>query len=144
MLDEPYCSVKADSNICIYMCYSRSGGLRPPQQATIRITIRLGAECVHSMIIRSDGGRNLIGRRTRSDWTANAIRLDGGRNPIGRRTQSDWTANAGETVLVSDVAGKTVATAKASAESTALSLSNVPAGLYIVKTDLGARKFVKK
>lgn len=49
-----------------------------------------------------------------------------------------------ETVLVSDVAGKTVATAKASAESTALSLSNVPAGLYIVKTDLGARKFVKK
>lgn len=52
--------------------------------------------------------------------------------------------HAGETVLVSDVAGKTVATAKASAESTALSLSNVPAGLYIVKTDLGARKFVKK
>ena len=122
MLDEPYCSVKADSNICIYMCHSRSGGLRPPQQATIRITIRLGAECVHSMIIRSDTERNLI----------------------GRRTQSDWTANAGETVLVSDVAGKTVATAKASAESTALSLSNVPAGLYIVKTDLGARKFVKK
>ena len=57
MLDEPYCSVKADSNICIYMCYSRSGGLRPPQHATIRITIRLGAECVHSMIIQSDGGR---------------------------------------------------------------------------------------
>lgn len=52
--------------------------------------------------------------------------------------------HAGEIVLVSDVAGKTVATAKASAESTALSLSNVPAGLYIVKTDLGARKFVKK
>ena len=94
MLDEPYCSVKADSNICIYMCHSRSGGLRPPQHATIRITIRLGAECVHSMIIQSDGGRNLIGRRTQSDWTANAIRLDGERNPIGRRTQSDWTANA--------------------------------------------------
>ena len=72
MLDEPYCSVKADSNICIYMCHSRSGGLQPPQQATIRITIRLGAECVHSMIIQSDGGRNLIGRRTQSDWTANA------------------------------------------------------------------------
>ena len=83
-----------------------------------------------------DGGRNPIGRRTQSDWTANAIRLDGERNLIGRRTQSDWTANAGETVLVSDVAGKTVATA--------LSLSDVPAGLYIVKTDLGARKFVKK
>ena len=94
MLDEPYCSVKADSNICIYMCHSRSGGLRPPQQATIRITIRLGAECVHSMIIQSDGGRNPIGRRTQSDWTANAIRLDGERNSIGRRTQSDWTANA--------------------------------------------------
>ena len=72
MLDEPYCSVKADSNICIYTCHSRSGGLRPPQQATIRITIRLGAECVHSMIIRSDGGRNPIGRRTQSDWTADA------------------------------------------------------------------------
>ena len=65
MLDEPYCSVKADSNICIYTCHSRSGGLRPPQQATIRITIRFGAECVHSMIIRSDGERNLIGRHTR-------------------------------------------------------------------------------
>ena len=76
MLDEPYCSVKADSNICIYTCHSRSGGLRPPQQATIRITIRLGAECVHSIIIRSDGGRNLIGRRTQSDRTANAIRLN--------------------------------------------------------------------
>ena len=34
MLDEPYCSVKADSNVCIYMCHSRSGGLRPPPQAT--------------------------------------------------------------------------------------------------------------
>ena len=79
MLDEPYFSVKADSNICIYMCHSRSGGLRPPQQATIRITIRLGAECVHSMIIQSDGGRNLIGRRTQPDWTADAIRLDGER-----------------------------------------------------------------
>ncbi|WP_418288871.1 hypothetical protein [Leyella stercorea] len=27
-----------------------------------------------------DGGRNLIGRRTQSDWTADAIRSDGGRN----------------------------------------------------------------
>ena len=39
--------------------------------------------------IRSDGGRNPIGRRTESDWTADGIRLDGGRNPIGRRTESD-------------------------------------------------------
>lgn len=46
------------------------------------ITIRLDAECVHSMIIRLDGGRNLIGRRTQPDWTADAIRLDGERNPI--------------------------------------------------------------
>ena len=45
------------------------------------------------MLKSLDGGRNPIGRRTESDWTANAIRLDGGRNPIGRRTQSDWTAN---------------------------------------------------
>ena len=34
------------------------------------------------MIIRIDGGRNLIGWRTQSDWTANAIQLDGERNPI--------------------------------------------------------------
>ena len=46
------------------------------------------------MIIRIDSGRNLIGWRTQSDRTANAIRSDGERNPIGRRTQSDWTANA--------------------------------------------------
>ena len=25
MLDEPYCLVKADSNICIYTCHSRRG-----------------------------------------------------------------------------------------------------------------------
>lgn len=47
-------------------------------------------------------------------------------------------------IFVFAIKDKSVATAKASAESTALSLSNVPAGLYIVKTDLGARKFVKK
>ena len=39
--------------------------------------------------IRSDGGRNLIGRRTQSDRTANAIRLGGERNLIGRRTVND-------------------------------------------------------
>ena len=42
----------------------------------------------HPYGIRSDGVRNLIGRRTESDWTAYGIRLDGGRNPIGRRTQT--------------------------------------------------------
>ena len=42
---------------------------------------------------RSDGERNLIGRRTESDRTANGIRSDGGRNPIGRRTESDRTAD---------------------------------------------------
>ena len=31
----------------------------------------------------SDSGRNLIGRRTESDWTANGIRLDGERYPAG-------------------------------------------------------------
>ena len=39
--------------------------------------------------IRSDGERNLIGRRTQSDWAADGIRSDGGRNPIGRRTEHD-------------------------------------------------------
>ena len=44
--------------------------------------------------IRLDGGRNLIGWRTQSDWMADAIRSDGGRNLIGRRTQSDRMAGA--------------------------------------------------
>ena len=30
--------------------------------------------------------RNLIGRRTETDWTADGIRSDGRREPIGRRT----------------------------------------------------------
>ena len=90
MLDEPYCSVKADSNICIYMCHSRSGGLRPPQQATIRITIRLGAECVHSMIIQSDGERNPIGRRTQPDRTADATRSDTERDTM-TQTEAGYT-----------------------------------------------------
>ncbi len=46
-------------------------------------------------INRSDGERNLIGRRTQSDRTADGIRSGGGRNPIGRRTESDRTANGG-------------------------------------------------
>lgn len=36
----------------------------------------------------------VIVHRTESDRAANAIRSDGVRNPIGRRTESDWTANA--------------------------------------------------
>ena len=40
----------------------------------------------------SGGVRNLIGRRSQSDWTAFAIRLDGVRNLIGRRSQSDRAA----------------------------------------------------
>ena len=40
-------------------------------------------------IFSSDGGRNLIGRRTESDRTADGIRSDGGRNLIGRRTLPD-------------------------------------------------------
>ena len=63
-------------------------------------------------------------------------------NNVALYVGTDQTREAA-TTLVGET-GKTVATAKASAESTALSLSNVPAGLYIVKTDLGARKFVKK
>ena len=43
--------------------------------------------------IQSDSERNLIGRRTESDWTADGTRSDGGRNPIGRRTESDRTAD---------------------------------------------------
>ena len=35
----------------------------------------------------------IIGRRTESDRTANAIRSGGGRNLIGRRTESDRAAN---------------------------------------------------
>ena len=46
--------------------------------------------------IRSDGERNLIGRRTEPDQAADAIRSDGGRNPIGRRTESDWMADVND------------------------------------------------
>ena len=42
----------------------------------------------------TDGGRNPIGQRTETDWTADGIQSDGGRNPIGRRTETDRTANA--------------------------------------------------
>ena len=40
-------------------------------------------------INRRTAVRNLIGRRTESDRTANAIRTDGGRNLIGRRSKHD-------------------------------------------------------
>ena len=43
----------------------------------------------HPYGIRSDGERNLIGRRTESDRAAYGIRSDGGRNPIGWRTEND-------------------------------------------------------
>ena len=46
--------------------------------------------------IRSDGGRNLIGRRTESDQTADGNRSDGGWNPIGRRMESDWMADVND------------------------------------------------
>ena len=36
----------------------------------------------------------VIVHRTQSNQTPNAIQSDGGRNPIGWRTESDWTANA--------------------------------------------------
>ena len=45
----------------------------------------------HEMLSATE--RNLIGRRTESDRTANGIRSGGGRKPIGRRTESDWTAD---------------------------------------------------
>ena len=44
-------------------------------------------------LFTTGGGRNLIGRRTESDRTANGIRSDGGRNPIRRRTESDRAAD---------------------------------------------------
>ena len=40
----------------------------------------------HEMLSATE--RNLIGRRTESDRTADGIRSDGGRNLIGRRTES--------------------------------------------------------
>ena len=46
------------------------------------------------LYFRSKTSRKVIVTRTESDRTANGIRLDGERNPIGRRTQSDWTADA--------------------------------------------------
>ena len=52
-----------------------------------------GFRAICSRRCASGGGRNLIGRRTESDRTANGIRSDGERNLIGRRTESDWTAD---------------------------------------------------
>ena len=51
-----------------------------------------GFRAICSRRCAAGGVRNLIGRRTESDWVADGIRLDGGRNLIGRRTESDWTA----------------------------------------------------
>ena len=36
----------------------------------------------------------VIVHRTESDRAADGIQSGGGRNPIGRRTESDWTADA--------------------------------------------------
>ena len=41
-----------------------------------------------AQVLSSCTERDLIGRRTRSDRTADGIRLGGGRNPIGRRTRT--------------------------------------------------------
>ena len=60
----------------------RCGGRRPPLLRGIAYNVQ------------SDGGRNPIGWRTESDWTADGIRSDGGRNLIGRRTESDRMADA--------------------------------------------------
>ena len=45
----------------------------------------------HEMLSATE--RNLIGRRTESDRTADGIRSDGERKPIGRRTETDRTAD---------------------------------------------------
>ena len=50
--------------------------------------------CVGAVVKSSDSVRNLIGRRTESDWAAYGIRSDGVRNLIGRRTESDRAAYA--------------------------------------------------
>ena len=49
--------------------------------------------------LASDGERNLIGRRTESNRTADGIRLDGGRNPIGRRSVQNVKTTATTLVL---------------------------------------------
>ena len=55
--------------------------------------------------IRSDGGRNPIGRRTQSDRAADGIQSDGGRNPIGRRTEHDDKTQQTEQKKVAEVSG---------------------------------------
>jgi hypothetical protein len=40
----------------------------------------------------SDSGRNLIGQRTQSDWTAFEIQSGGVRNLIGQRSKSNRAA----------------------------------------------------
>ncbi len=55
------------------------------------------------MGVSSDGGRNLIGRRTETDRVADGNRLGGGRKPIGWRTETDWVAGAFKGVHLSQV-----------------------------------------
>ena len=54
----------------------------------------------HPNGIQSGGERNLIGRRTESDRTADGIQSDGERNPIGRRPESDRAADATRCLFV--------------------------------------------
>ena len=55
------------------------------------------------MGVSSDGGRNLIGRRTETDRVADGIRSDSERKPIGWRTGTDWVAGAFKGVHLSQV-----------------------------------------
>jgi len=50
------------------------------------------------MGMSSESGRNPIGRRTESDWTADGIRSDGERNLIGWRTETDRVADGKDRV----------------------------------------------
>ena len=54
----------------------------------------------HEMLSATE--RNLIGRRTESDRTADGIRSDGERNPIGRRSVQNVKTTAPTLVLPSN------------------------------------------
>ena len=94
--------MRAESPNCSFGAYHLRLLTHPPLQTVviscISITNGYGRNAIasydmHRQQNSSDGERNLIGRRSESDRTANGIWSDGGRNPIGRRTESDRTAN---------------------------------------------------
>ena len=96
----------------------------------------LGLNIVTWMTVNKEGTATDIAM-TADGKLSFAVRLDAGKLTVSG-------THEGETVTVYNTAGQTVAKAVAQDMSTTLSLAAQPAGVYIVSTPAGTRKFVKK